>query len=60
MIAGLVFGVIIILVGLGFFLQETGYIENFTSIFWPFIIIIFGVLILAGALYGRRKYEARR
>ena len=55
MIAGIVFGIIIILVGLGFVLQETGYIENFGSVFWPFIIIIFGILILAGALYGRRR-----
>jgi hypothetical protein len=60
MIAGIIFGTIIILFGLGFFLQETGYIENFTSLFWPFIIVIFGILIVAGALYGQRRRAARR
>ncbi len=60
MIAGLVFGIIIILVGLGLFLQSSGYIENFWSVFWPIIIVIFGVLILAGAIYGRRRYAGTR
>jgi hypothetical protein len=60
MIAGLVFGIIIILVGLGLFLQESGYIHSFWSIFWPLIIVIFGVLVLAGALYGRRRYNETR
>ena len=63
MIAALVFGTIIILVGLGLFLQSTGYIVNFDfwNFFWPLIIIIFGILILAGAIYGRRRHtEARR
>jgi uncharacterized membrane protein YvbJ len=52
MIAGLVFGVIIILVGLTMFLQ-TSYHINID--FWPIIIIIFGVLLVAGALYRRRN-----
>jgi hypothetical protein len=61
MIAGLVFGIIIIVIGLGLFLQQSGYIGNFWSIFWPFIIIIFGILVLLGAIYGRRRYaETRR
>jgi ribosomal protein L37E len=61
MIAGIVFGIIIILVGLGLFLQSSGYIADFWSIFWPFIIIIFGILILIGALFGRQRYvETRR
>lgn len=60
-IAGLVFGVIIILLGVGLFLQASGYIENFWNIFWPLILVIFGVLVLAGALFGRRRYtEGRR
>ena len=54
MIAGLVFGTIIILVGLGLFLQTTYGID---INFWPLIIVIFGVLILAGALYRRRRYS---
>ncbi len=56
MIAGIVIGVIIILVGLGLFLQ-TAY--GITINFWPFIIIIFGILILLGALYRQRRYSER-
>ena len=60
MIVGLVIGVIIILVGLGLFLQATyGISINFWQYIWPFIIIIFGVLILAGALYRHRRYSVR-
>jgi len=52
-IAGLVFGAIIIIAGILFALQEWNVIEeiNWDQI-WPFIIIIFGILVLAGALYG--------
>jgi tetrahydromethanopterin S-methyltransferase subunit E len=53
MIAGIVFGLIIILAGLGLFLQAYGIDINF----WPLIIVIFGVLIVAGALYNRRRYS---
>ncbi len=45
-IAGLIIGVIIILVGLSWF---TGFEWG---LFWPVIVIIFGILILAGAVYG--------
>lgn len=51
-IAGIVFGAIIILIGLTFFLQAT---YNININFWPFILVIIGILIVAGALYGRRK-----
>jgi hypothetical protein len=60
MIAGIIFGIIIILAGLGLFLQATGYIGNFWNILWPIIIVIFGVLLLLGALYGRRRYTGTR
>jgi hypothetical protein len=62
MIAGLVFGIIIIILGLGLFLEASGYVSNFWNIFWPFIIIIFGLLVIAGALFGRRRRygETRR
>ena len=55
MIAGLVFGVIIILVGISLFL-ETTYGIPFN--FWPLIIVIIGVLIIAGGIYSRshRRY----
>jgi uncharacterized membrane protein YvbJ len=56
MIVGIVFGFIIILVGLGLFLQ-TAY--NISIDIWPFILIIFGVLIVAAALYSRRRYSER-
>jgi len=46
-IAGLVIGIIIILVGLSSLLHID---------IWPLIIIIFGVLVLAGALY---RYSRR-
>jgi hypothetical protein len=56
MIVTLVIGIIIILVGLGFFLQ-TAY--GISVNIWPFIIIIFGVLLVAGALYRQRRYRER-
>ncbi len=51
-IAGLVIGFIIILWGITHFLGE-----DFGEYLWPFIIIIFGTLMVAGALYtmGRRR-----
>jgi hypothetical protein len=54
MIVGVVIGVIIILVGLGLFLQAT---YGISIDFWPIIIIVFGLLILLGAIYGRRRYS---
>ena len=53
-IAGAVVGFIIILVGLTLFLQVT---YNVTINFWPLILVIIGVLIIAGAIYGRRRYQ---
>jgi len=51
-IATLVIGAIIVLFGLSLFLQTT-YSININ--FWPIILVIIGILIIAGALYGRRK-----
>jgi hypothetical protein len=56
MIVGIVVGIIIILFGLGLFLQVT---YGISIDFWPFIIIILGVLIVAGALYRHRRYMER-
>ena len=53
MIVGIVVGLFIVLLGLGLFLQGYGIHIDF----WPFIIIIFGVLLLAGALYRYRRYN---
>ncbi len=56
MIVGIIIGIIIILVGLSLFLQTT---YGITIDFWPIILIIFGLLILAGALSRRRHYTER-
>jgi ribosomal protein L37E len=55
MIVGIIFGAIIIIVGLGLFLEDSGIVVNFWGAFWPIIIIIFGLLIVLGALFGRRR-----
>lgn len=53
MIAGIVIGLIIILAGVSFLVQQVYHID----IPWfPIVIIVFGVLILAGALYRRSRY----
>ena len=48
-IVGLIIGIIIILVGVSWI---TGFEWEFL---WPLIVIIFGILILAGAVYGLRR-----
>lgn len=53
MIVGLVFGAILILVGLTMFLQAT---YNIRIDIWPLILVIVGILIVAGGLYRRRRY----
>ena len=55
MIVGLIFGIIIIFVGLSLLFN----FGDFWSYIWPLIIIIFGVLILLGALFGRRRRPRR-
>jgi len=52
MIVSIVIGLIIVLVGLGLFLQAT---YGISVDIWPFIIIIFGVLIVLGGIFGRRR-----
>ena len=49
-IAAIVFGVLILLWGFSMLLQQTGIIPE-TLPFWYIIIIIFGILIVAGAIY---------
>jgi len=46
-IVGLIIGIIIILVGLS---QLPGI--DFGEYIWPLIIIVFGILLVAGAIYG--------
>jgi hypothetical protein len=54
MIVAVIFGVIILLVGLGSLLQASGYIFDFWQYLWPLIIVIIGVLVILGGLFGRR------
>lgn len=51
-IVGLIIGIIIILAGLSWVAGI-----DFGRVFWPLIVIVFGILIVAGALYsyGRRR-----
>ncbi len=50
-IVGIVFGLIIVFLGLAIFLDWT----NIWTYVWPFILVIVGILIIAGALYGMRR-----
>lgn len=51
-VVGIVIGLIIILAGLSWFLAPYVRIE-----IWPIVVVIFGILIVIGALYGlRRRY----
>jgi uncharacterized membrane protein YvbJ len=55
-IVGLAIGVIILLWGVIWFLQQAEVIPRNVEI-WPFAVIIFGTLIVIGALHGlRRRY----
>jgi len=55
-VVGLAIGIIIILVGSVWFLQQADLISQDVNV-WPFAVIIFGILILVGAIYGlRRRY----
>jgi len=53
-IVGMAIGLIILLAGLIWFLQQAELIPK-TVEFWPFAIIIFGILIIIGAFYGLRR-----
>jgi len=55
-IIGVAIGVIIVIAGLLWFLQQADVISSNVSV-WPFAAIIFGILIVIGALFGmRRRY----
>jgi hypothetical protein len=55
-IVGLAIGIIILFAGLIWLLQEANLIPSNISV-WPFAAIVFGILILLGALYRmRRRY----
>jgi hypothetical protein len=52
-ILGIAFGVILIFAGLIWFLQQNEMISRNVEL-WPFAVIIFGILIVLGGVYGRR------
>jgi len=55
-IVGLIFGIIIIIAGVSFFLNQVyGWEIEFWNFLWPFVVIIFGILVLVGAYYGFRR-----
>ncbi len=53
-IVGLAIGIIILLAGGIWLLQQAQLIPKTVEI-WPFAVIIFGILIIVGALYGLRR-----
>jgi len=53
-IVGLAIGLIIVLAGLIWLLQQAELIPRNVDV-WPFAAIIFGILILIGAFYGMRR-----
>ncbi len=57
-IVGLAIGLIIVIWGLFMLAQQTGLIER-TPDLWFLIILVIGVLILAGAIYKMRQPRTR-
>jgi uncharacterized membrane protein YvbJ len=53
-VVGLAIGIIILLAGCIWLMQQAGVIPT-TVQAWPFAVIIFGILIIIGALYGFRR-----
>jgi hypothetical protein len=50
-VVGMTIGVIILLAGVIYFMQQANLISSNVNV-WPFAIIIFGILLIIGALYG--------
>lgn len=51
-VVGLAIGIIIIIAGLSMLFQELFHIS---LPWWPFVVILFGVLVIIGAVYGLRR-----
>jgi len=49
-VLGLIFGLMIVVVGIGVILGR-----SFWDLFWSFILIVFGLLLVLGVLFGRRR-----
>jgi len=50
-IAGIVIGILVLFWGFTILAQQTGWITRPIDI-WPLVLIIIGILIVAGAIYG--------
>ena len=50
-IVGIVFGLLIIIWGMLWLFHQMGVIPEIVDV-WPFAVIVIGILIIAGALYG--------
>jgi LPXTG-motif cell wall-anchored protein len=57
-VVGVTIGVIILLAGVIYFLQQANLISSNINV-WPFAIIIFGILLIIGALYALSRRRRR-
>jgi hypothetical protein len=53
-VVGVAIGIIIMAAGVIYFLQQANLIPSSVSV-WPFAIMIFGILLIIGALYALRR-----
>jgi len=53
-VVGVAIGLIILAAGVIYFLQQANLIPSGVNV-WPFAIIVFGILLIIGALYGLRR-----
>lgn len=54
----LFWGSLLVILGVLFFLQSAGYLSgDVWGWFWPLFVIVLGIWILLGAVYGRSRYE---
>jgi uncharacterized integral membrane protein len=49
---GLVFGILLLVVGAALLLQNTGALDVDWDLLWPLLLIALGVVVLAGAMFG--------
>ncbi|HUK84971.1 MAG TPA: zinc-ribbon domain-containing protein [Candidatus Acidoferrum sp.] len=54
-IVGLVIGIIVILYGVLFLAQQEGWISASTNYLWIVVVIVIGVLLIAGAVYRMNR-----
>ena len=57
-VVGIAIGIIILVAGILWFMQQANMISSNIDV-WPFAAIIFGILMVIGALYGLSRRRAR-